>query len=172
MIPWDYQYYTQFADFQREEILKQIKANLDWIELIPHGLTHKMGEFQNVKKKDLPIIFTGIDEVFKKYNLPYIKGFKAPNWLYNEDLVDYLDKKGWFLATDRNQPKSPKTKRFYEYNHSIDEKFWLFTDEYYWRLHGHISLPSQNNLPDNIVNLTKIPADVDFKFVSESLEEL
>jgi len=169
MIPFDYQYYPSFTDFQRDEILKQIKANLDWIEIIPHGLTHKHREFENVKEEDYPIIFRAIDDVFKKYGIPYVKGFKAPFWLYNKSLVKYLDKKGWFLAVDRNQPKSPRTKKYYEYNHSIDEKFWLFTDEYKWKLHGHVSGPSENNIIDNIINLTKIPTDATFKFVSEML---
>lgn len=165
-IPFDAQYYRNFADFQREEIIKQIKKRLDWIELIPHGLTHANREFESAKYKDMKIIFRAIRDVFAKYDLPYVKGFKAPQWLYNQSLVDYLDYKGWFLATDRNQPDSLKAKRNYVYSHSIDEPYWLSEDKLI-KLHGHISLPSKNNLPDNILNLMKIPKDADFKFVSE-----
>lgn len=169
-IPWDYRYYAQILDFQREQMVEEIKKRSDWIELIPHGLSHKDREFENVKYEDMDVIFSAIHEVFEHYKLPYIKGFKAPQWLYNEDLVRYLDEKGWWLAVDRNQPNAPRTKKFYEYSHSIDEPFWDSTDDII-KLHSHISLPSANNIPDNMMNLIRMPQDAEFKFISEYMYE-
>ena len=166
MIPWDYQLHPQMQDFQREQMIQKIKQNLDWIELIPHGLTHKPREFEAVNYKDYDVIFAAIDEVFTRYGLPYVKGFKAPYWLYNEGLVEYLNKKGWWLAVDRNQPKAPRTKKFYEYTHSIHEPFWLSKSPLI-KLHGHISAPSANDLPSNMINLLKMNPKAEFKFVSE-----
>ncbi len=166
MIPWDYQLHPQMQDFQREQMIQKIKQNLDWIELIPHGLTHKPREFEAVNYKDYDVIFAAIDEVFTRYGLPYVKGFKAPYWLYNEGLVEYLNKKGWWLAVDRNQPNAPRTKKFYEYTHSIHEPFWLSKSPLI-KLHGHISAPSANDLPSNMINLLKMNPKAEFKFVSE-----
>ena len=165
-IPFDVAYFMNMKDFQLKEVVQMVKDRLDWIELIPHGLTHKEAEFMNIKGDDYETIFKAIDHAFETYGLPYVKGFKAPQWLYKENLVEFLDKKGWWIATDRNQPDLPKTKKYYEYNYSIDEPFWE-AKEKILKLHGHISEPSPNNLVDNIGNLMKIPENSDFKFISE-----
>lgn len=165
-IPFDYRYFNNMRDFERDQIKQWIRSNLDWIEIIPHGLTHKDREFEQATYKGLPLVFETIERVFSDYNIPFVKGFKAPQWLYNKDLIRYLDEKGWFLATDRNQPEAPKAKRNYVYTHSVDEPFWL-SNQKSIKLHGHISLPSSNNLADNILNLLKINPDACFKFVSE-----
>ncbi len=165
-IPLDVTYYGRFRDFERQEVIKRIKDRLDWIELIPHGLTHKPEEFLHIKGDDYETIFKAIDHAFKTYDLPYVKGFKAPQWLYKKNLVDYLDKKGWWIATDKNQPDLPKTKKYYEYNYSIEDEFWK-SDKDLLKLHGHISGPSTNNIVDCIGNLLKIPEDSEFKWISE-----
>ena len=134
-----------------------MEETLDWIQLIPHGVAHLPSEFQNVYKDDLPLVFNAINEFFTDDKLPYEKGFKAPQWLYTQDLVDFLDEKGWWMAVDRNQPNAPRTKRFYEYNYSIEEKFWE-SKEPIWKLHGHMGAPSTNNIEDCFLNLLKIPS--------------
>lgn len=170
-VPFDAVYFNRIMDFQRQEGIKAIKDRLDWIELIPHGLTHTVNgrdgsEFNYIKNDNYESIFAGIEEAFKTYGLPMVKGFKAPHWAYKQSLVDYLDSKGWWLAVDRNQPESPRTKKHYVYTHSIDEPFWLSNQDSI-RLHGHISLPSKNNIVDNLTNLLKINPDVEWKFISE-----
>jgi hypothetical protein len=86
--------------------------------------------------------------------------------LYKPNLVDFLDSKGWWLGVDRNQPDAPRTKKFYEYTHSIDEPFWLSGKEQI-KLHGHIAGPSANDLISNIMNIMKVSPNADWKFVSE-----
>lgn len=163
-IPFDYVNYPLMQDFEREDVIAGFKKR-DWIELIPHGLLHKPREFENVGYEDFDVIFKGIDEVFKTYDLPYVKGFKAPQWLYNEDLVRFLDERGWWLATDRNQPDAPQCKRNYVYTHSLDEEYWRDDGEI--RLHSHVSLPSSNNIPDCITSFQKLQPETEFKFISE-----
>lgn len=170
-VPFDAAYFDRLLDFQRQEAIGEIKKRLDWIELIPHGVSHGDQEFLNLindRPEDYDIIFRGIEEAFKTYDLPMVKGFCAPQWLYKPSLVEYLDSKGWWMAVDRNQPLSLRTKKFYEYSHSIDEPFWLSNQDNL-RLHGHISKPSLNDLPSNIFNIMKVNPEAEWKFVSENI---
>jgi hypothetical protein len=139
------------------------------IELIPHGLTHFSHEFLNADKYTVKVYMKAVEEQMVRDGLPYVKGFKAPFWEYNQNVVDALDEEGWFIATDRNQPDSLKTKKYYEFNYSIHEPFWL-SDNPLWKLHGHM-LGSENDFEEHFLNLYKIPLDAEFKFVSELLEE-
>lgn len=84
--------------------------------------------------------------------------------------MDVLNEKGWWLGVDRNQPYSPRTKTYYEYNLSIDEKFWE-SPEPVWKLHGHMGGPSQNNLEDCFLNMLKIPLDAEWHYVTDYLTE-
>lgn len=164
-IPYDYEYEMSSLRIFREESLEKIKK-IDWIQIIPHGLLHLPREFENCDKKTMEMSLKAIDQQFKKDGLEYVKGFKAPQWLWNQDVVDVLDDNGWFGAVDRNQPEMLRTKKVYEYTHSIDEPF----SGALVKLHGHISLPSKNNLEDNMVNIFKIPQDAEFKFVTDFIE--
>jgi len=165
-VPFDFENEKSLQHTLRANGLKKLKKNLDWIQLIPHGVAHLPQEFLNVPKKDLPLIFNAINEFMNDDGLPYEKGFKAPQWLYNQDLVDFLDEKGWWMGVDRNQPNAPRTKKFYEYGYSIDEPFWESKDEV-WKLHGHMGGPSENNIEDCFLNLLKIPLDAEFHFVTD-----
>lgn len=165
-IPFDYQNYDRLMDFQRQDVARMIRERLDWIELIPHGLTHTKQEMMEIKDDDYETIFKAIREGFDHYGFPMVKGFKAPQWLYKQNLVDYLDSKGWWMAVDRNVPTAPKTNKYYQYTHSIHEPFWLSAQDEV-RLHGHISLPSANNFTGNLTNLMKIGPETEWKFISE-----
>lgn len=169
-IPFDYQAEKSLLRTMRTQGLKLLKENLDWIQLIPHGVAHLPSEFQNVYKEDLPLVFNAINEFFTDDKLPYEKGFKAPQWLYTQDLVDFLDEKEWWMAVDRNQPNAPRTKRFYEYNYSIEERFWE-SKEPVWKLHGHMGAPSTNNIEDCFLNLLKIPLDAEWHYATDFINE-
>lgn len=169
-IPYDYQYEGSTLRIQREEALAIIHQNLDWMEIIPHGLLHIEREFEKCDRWTMKMALQSIDETFRKDGLPYVKGFKAPYWLWNKDVVDVLDEEGWFGAVDKNNKNTLKTKKFYEYGYSIAEPFWLAKGEELLKLHGHMTLPSDNNFEDCFLNLFKIPHDADFDFVSDHLE--
>lgn len=169
-IPFDAEYETSMLRIERDKALTWIHNNLDWIEIIPHGLTHIPREFEAPDKETVEMAFEAIQDTFENDGLPYVNGFKAPQWLWNKEVVDWLDENNWWGAVDRNQPEMLTPKRHYVYDYSIHEPFWE-SDKEVLKLHGHMSLPSENNLEDCITNLFKLPNDVEFEFVSQHLNE-
>lgn len=169
-IPYDYEYEMSDLRLTRETELKFIHNNLDWIQIIPHGLTHIPREFEKCDAETMEMVLKSIGEAFKKDGLPYEKGFKAPYWLWNTEVTKVLDDNGWWGAIDPNQPDMPRTKKYYEYKYSIDTDFWTKNDEVL-KIHGHMTLPSKNNLEDCLLNLFKLPNDVEFEYVTEHLCE-
>lgn len=165
-VPFDYENEKTIQRTLRKQGVQKLKENLDWIQLIPHGVAHLPQEFLNVPKEDMDLTFNAINEFMEDDKLPYEKGFKAPQWLYNKYLVEYLDEKGWWMGVDRNQPNALRTKKYYEYNLSIDEPFWE-SKEPVWKLHAHMGGPSMNNLEDCFLNLLKIPLDAEWHYVTD-----
>ena len=149
--------------------LSRIKENLYWIEIIPHGLYHNSseakkwsyGEFKNE-------IIPAIDKAFKKDGLPYVKGFKAPHWDWNAEVVRALDDLGWWGAISPKRPEMPQTKRYYTYDYSIDETFVL---KPILRLQGHINPACKDDLELNMENLMKLPKDAKWVFASKLVEK-
>lgn len=155
----------------RDKSLELIHKNLDWIQIIPHGLTHMQNEMANVDYYQFrDLVLPAIDEAFTKDGLPYVKGFKPPYWLYNADVVRVLDERGWFTATDRNQPEMLKGKRNYQYTHSLEEPFFESTKDTIL-LHGHIDGVSKNDLEENFLNLFKFKEDIEWHFITDYIEE-
>lgn len=165
-IPYDVKSEKGNVHTLREMSLKKLKENLDWIQLVPHGICHFPNEFLKADKETCQLSLKAIGEFFKEDELPYEKGFKAPQWLYNQDLVDVLDEEEWWLGVDRNQPLAPRTKKYYEYSHSIEENFWESSEDV-WKLHAHMGGPSTNNLEDCFLNLLKIPLDAEWHFATD-----
>ena len=169
-IPFDVQYEVSTqARIYREAALAKIKENLDWMQIIPHGLTHMTDEFKRCdyklfKDKVIP----SIKEAFDKDGLPFEKGFKAPYWLWNKDVVRALDDEGWWGAVDRNQPDMLKTKKFYEYSHSLDEPYYKSNLDTL-KLHGHIG-SLDNDLEKCFLNIFKLPSDVIWIYVTDYIE--
>lgn len=166
-IPLDPKYEMTTQRMYRDKQLAQLKENLDWIELIPHGLTHREREFEHCDYYTFrDAVIPAIEEQMGKDGLPYKKGFKAPYWLWNKDVVRALDEKEWFGATDKNQKEMLQTKKNYIYTHSLEEAFWQSTNETI-NLHGHVDGVSRNDLERCFLNIFKIPEDAEWKFASE-----
>lgn len=153
----------------RSRELARVKENLDWIQIIPHGLTHMPREFEKCDRQTMRMTLLAIDEAFSKDDLPYEQGFLAPYWLWNQDVVDALDDAGWWGGVDRNQPKMACPERFYQYSHSIHEPFWKSTEPVL-KLHGHMDPPSSNALEQCVTNILKLPHDVEWHFVTDFIE--
>ena len=159
------------ARINRQGALDLIKKHLDWMQIIPHGLSHMYREMEKCDYQTFKdLVIPSIDEALSKDGLPYEKGFKAPYWMWNEQVVKSLDELGWWGATDRNNPTMPATKRVYTYTHSIRERFWESTNEVV-NLHGHIDGESENDLERCLVNLLKIPQEAEWKFVSDFVKD-
>lgn len=167
-IPYDYEVEQSQLNLQRPKQLQLIKDNLEWIQIIPHGLMHIPREFEKADKETTKMALRAIEEAFSKDGLPFVKGFKAPYWLWNKDVVEVLDSEGWWGAVDPRQDMQ-KTKKFYTYSHSISEV--IPKDKEVLKLHGHISPPSENNIEECFLNLMKMPHDATFVFATDLLEE-
>ena len=171
-IPCDIAYEQDVsARILREKTLKEVKKHLNWIEVIPHGLIHMPREFEKCDYETMKLSMKAIDEAFKKDGIPYVKGFKAPFWLWNPEVVRALDDEGWWGAVDRQQVHMVCTKKYFVYNYKIDEPFFLAKNIPILKLHGHIT-PEKNNIERCFVNLFRMPQDAEFVFASECLEEL
>jgi predicted deacetylase len=151
----------------RKDYLAEIKKNLDWIQLIPHGFKHNGTEVKNWTYIETMDKLKDIEAVFRIDDLPFEKGFCAPHWRWNEDVVRALNDSGWWGAVDRRQPKMVKTNKYYKYSHCLDEK-WSDGD---LKLHGHI-YGTLNDLGKNFDKLLTLPKDTDWRFVTDFLEEL
>jgi len=172
-IPYDYG--LEMSDMLRatkDESLRRINDNKDWIEIIPHGITHFPKEFEKADRDIMTAYIENIIPEMVKSGLPedrIVKGFCAPFWLWNQDVVDVLNENGWWGAIDRNNPHTLKTDKYYVYTHSIDEPYWLSRQKVI-KLHGHMTLPSPNNLEDCLLKLLKMPQSANWKFASELVE--
>lgn len=166
-IPYDYQFEMKpEARIFRDKSLALIKENLDWMQIIPHGLTHMPREMENCDYYTFrDLVMPSIEERFNEDGLPFEKGFCAPQWLWNKKVVKALDEAGWWGATDRNQPDMLRTKRNYTYTHSLDEPFYRSTEDTLL-LHGHIDGVSANDLDLCFLNLMKL-RDVEWHFVTD-----
>lgn len=173
-IPYDYELELTDLRLMKDDILAKIEENKDWMEFIPHGLAHFPKEFSAADEETMETYIANVIPEMVKSGLPedrIVKGFAAPYWLWNETVIKALDQHNWWGAVDRNQPFMLKPKRFYTYSHSIDEPYWL-SNQNLIKLHGHMTLPSKNNLNDCILRLFKLPTNAKWKFVSEVVEEV
>lgn len=153
----------------RREFLKIIKENLDWMQLIPHGLTHEGSEMRNADWRYFKeVTIPAIEEAFQRDGLPFEEGFKAPHWRWSSGVVQALDELGWWGAIDNRQPEMQRTKKFYCYSHGIDEPFWTASRDV--QLHGHI-YGQRNDLGVCFDNLLKLPQDIEWCYVTDFLEE-
>lgn len=154
----------------RQDLLKTIKENLDWMQLIPHGLFHEGSEMKRCDYNQFKYdIMPRIKQAFDKDGLPFERGFVAPHWRWTEGVVKALDESGWWGAVDRRQPFMPKTKRFYVYSHCLDEP--LVTDSGIMKIHGHI-YGTPNDLGRCFDNLMTVPKDAEWHFVTDFIEKL
>jgi hypothetical protein len=151
----------------RADFLEEIKRNLDWIQIIPHGFYHTSTEMLNVEYDEFVGVLRNIESAFNTDGLPFEKGFCAPHFRWGDDVVRVLDDMGWWGAVHRNKDM-PTPQRFYKYNFMIDEPFWESKGDL--RLHGHI-YGTNTDLGECFSNLLKLPDDVEWVYASECLEE-
>lgn len=170
-IPFDYRSEQSVEGrTMRDKTLKAIQENLDWMQIIPHGLAHLDREFENCDKETFRMAMAGIDEAFKKDGLPYEKGFCAPYWLWTQDVVDVLNEREWWGAVDKNQSAMLRPNKYYQYSHSLEQPFWKANVDTL-KLHGHIDGVSKNDLENCFINLFRLPADVEWCFVTDFIEQ-
>jgi len=151
----------------KDDFLPEIKKNLNWLQIIPHGYTHEGSELINCGYEMFKTYLKEIEGKFKEDGLPFINGFCAPHWRWSNDVVKALDELGWWGAVDRDK-EMPYTKRFYKYNFLLNEPFWESKEDL--KLHGHI-YGTKNDLGKCFDNLLKLPKDTEWVFVTDFLED-
>lgn len=150
----------------REHNLNEIRKNLDWMQIIPHGIEHEdTREIERLTKYDfknkvIPLITKAFD------GIPFEKGFCAPRWQWNKEVVEALDELGWWGAVHRDKDM-PTPKRFYKYTHSLNEPFWK---QDFAKVHGHV-YGTKNDLGLCMDNLLKLPKDTQFYFITNFIEQ-
>ena len=160
---------TDWGPYQiRKEILKEIKENLDWMQLIPHGLSHdgyemKRCDYSAFKRDILP----RVKQAFDRDDLPFVKGFKAPHYYWTEGVIKVLDEEGWWGGVDRDK-FMPIPAQFYRYNYRINEPF-LESEAETLKLNGHI-YGTENDLGKCIDSLLKLPLDTEWHFCTDFIE--
>lgn len=152
----------------RNEYLDELKKNLDWIQIIPHGLSHERTEFSKKSVEGFKQSMKDIEQAFNADGLPYEKGFCAPHWRWSKGVVEALNENGWWGAVDRRQPEMLKPDKFYQYEYCLDEE-WPYDKDL--KLHGHI-FGTPNDLGKNFDKLMALPSDTEWCFVTDFLEEI
>lgn len=152
----------------RNELLEEVKKNLDWIQIIPHGYRHQGREMADMSYEEMKKTIKNIEYRFKRDGLPFEKGFKSPHWKTSPGVVKALDEVGWWLAIDPRQPNTPKTKVFYQHEFPLDK---FPKDKELLKLHGHI-FGTKNDLGKCYKYLKELPKDTEFCFVTDYLIKL
>jgi len=152
----------------RGEMLKEIKKNLDWIQIIPHGLYHNKDlefcDYNTFKHEIIPAVTAALE----KDGLPFERGFCAPHWRWSEDIVKFLNEEGWWGAVDRNQPNMLTPRKFFRFSHGLHENF--DTQAEVLKLHGHV-YGLKNDLGKCMDKLLKLPKSSEWHFITDFLEE-
>lgn len=146
-----------------------------YIEHIPHGWIHNNYEFMELDYHECrDRVNLGIME-FIDAGLPIIKGFKAPNWRYNKNLVKVLEEKGFWLAVyneghHRGSAGGIQIPIF-AWNWDIGTKIPENID--ILLAHGHVHSQSGPGayVGDYIENIKQLPKDTEFIFLSKFMED-
>lgn len=170
-IPWDYATEVGTMRTLKADKLEQLRDMEDWVQIVPHGLTHMPREFEKADRKTMEDFINEVPKELEKQGIKIERGFCAPQWLWNQKVVDVLDENGWWGAVDRNQPDMLRPMKYYEYNKSLEENYKDFSGDLL-KLHGHVDYTSINDLSRNFLHVAKsLPRDAEYIFASDCLDE-
>lgn len=168
-IPYDIKREPSLGHTERERILKRIRECLDWLQIVPHGLHHNASEVKNWDYDYTKAVLPKIKNYFDRDWLPFVKGFCAPHWRWNAEVVKALDDAGWWGAISPARVDMPSTKRFFTYDYPIDQPFWESTKDV-WKIHGHLG-STANDLEKCVDNIFKIPVTAEWHYITDFVEE-
>ena len=148
----------------------------DWIELAYHGLDHSMKQVGNNMKYEFHLKYNETKERMKQIEdwnrqvgANFVKVFRAPYWEISEDARRAIRDMGYIMCPDRNRPRpTTKNMKMFVWNWSFEEEL---PDIEILKGHGHVSLPSRNNIPDQMENLKRLPQDAEYLFISEYIKK-
>jgi len=146
----------------------------DYIEHIPHGWIHNNYEFMELDYHECrDRINLGLME-FMDAGIPIVKGFKAPNWRYNANLVKVLQEKGFWLAVYNEGHHRSNASGISIPIHAWNWDIGTPTPEVnILYAHGHVHSQSGPGayIGDCIDNIKKLPKDTEFMFLGEHMEK-
>jgi hypothetical protein len=154
-------------DFKHKDNINElngIRQRLEWIQIVPHGLKHNSSEAKRWTYEQFRyVVIPEIDKIFKREGLPYQRGFVSPHWDTCKDVAQVLTDLDWFQAISPKRKDQPHAKRFYIHDYTINEDFPLDRD---LKLQGHLNSTSPDNLELCFNNLTRLPKETQWCFVS------
>ena len=135
----------------------------DWMQIIPHGLHHNSAEakkwtYDQFRNEIIP----AIKKAFDADGIEFVRGFKAPHWGWNKEVVRALDDEGWWGAVHPGL-KMILPKKYYAFTYSIDD----FPLEETLKLHGHLNGTSKDDLEKCLPNLLRLPLDTEWRFITD-----
>jgi hypothetical protein len=143
-----------------QESRTYINLYKNFLELVPHGLNHTLYECKDLNYDDS---FYLLGLVKNKTN-----GFKAPNWLVSQELLECIKDLDMWIAVHPKQEQLAKEIgcKYYCYNSLITAPF----DKELTKATGHIHIDCYHDDIDsawyNLIKLVDMK-NVEYKFVSD-----
>lgn len=162
-IPWDIRFSPQtkgapITDKQYEPWVSTIRKAIEdgWMEIMIHGLTHAPREFEKLTYQEAKNRILVAQKMFINVKIPYQYYFKAPQWLISNDARKAIIDMGFKIVDDHYynwniKDEMPKGDNLIAHGHIQDEPYTM------------------NGIDQSFIRLCKIPADAEWKFLSEIL---
>lgn len=150
------------------ELINWCEVNADWIQLAVHGFFHSSNyECEKMSYRDFDWLMSQFAPILNKN---FVKVFRAPGWQISDDVMKWLQKKGWILADQNyNNARRPAYMNAYV---NYDGQFRVspkagnqFDVEAY---HGHTWNVGWNGIYEDYDKVEALVRDAnEFKFVTE-----
>ena len=153
-----------------------LHKNQDWLssiakknmEFILHGYFHTNHEFSHLDKIQCRyFIELGIAE-FKQCGINLVEGFKAPNWRYDDELIQYLKEIEFWLAVYTPGHASDEVSCYF-WNWDIGQPIPQNIEILHAHGHTHRQSGPGAFIGDCMENIKKLPKDTEFYFISEAM---
>lgn len=159
-VPWDIRFNTEgggtpISKPEYSEWVNIVRHGVEdgWLEIAVHGLTHAPREFEGMDAKQAGARITFAEKFFEDVKIPYVKIFKAPQWLLSAEAKEVIEGCGYKVVEDGY------------YNWNIKDEFPVELDTIIG--HGHVQDVCGNGLDESLFRLVQIPSEYKFKFISE-----
>ena len=131
-----------------------------FFELAQHGWVHNLYECKNLLYQE------AIDMLEAGHRDYFVRGFKAPNWLYSHAMLKVLKENNYWAAIHPKQVEFAKKigVKTYLYSQAIDGDWRAET------IHatGHVQkCVCKDSIEECWLNLLRLPKDAEYKFISE-----
>ena len=165
-VPWDIRYNTKaggtpISKPEYSEWVNIVRHGVKngWLEIAVHGLTHAPREFEGMEAKQAAARIKFAEKFFNDCKIPFVKIFKAPQWLLSVEAKKTIEGLGYQVVED------------HYYNWNYKDEFPVEKDKVIG--HGHIQDGDGcfNGLSESLIRLVQIPEDYKWEFISEAIKE-